>query len=79
MSRDSPTPTPVRPSLSWKGVLIALGARVWLLIGWIWSTIILGGLLVSLLFTYATTGTILDPRSWVLIRILLAHPMILVL
>ncbi|MFL5661622.1 MAG: ATP-binding protein, partial [Ktedonobacteraceae bacterium] len=79
MSRDSPTPTPVRPSLSWKGVLIALGARVWLLIGWIWSTIILGGLLASLLFTYATTGTILDPRSWVLIRILLAHPVIVVL
>jgi hypothetical protein len=79
MSRDSPTPTPVRPSLSRKGLLISLGARVWLLIGWIWSTIILGVLLVSLLFTYAMTGTILDPRSWVLIRILLAHPTILVL
>lgn len=79
MSRDSPTPTQVRPSLSWKGLLLSLGARVWLLIGWIWSTIILGGLLVSLLITYATTGTILDPRSWVLIRTLLAHPTILVL
>ncbi len=79
MSRDSPTPMPVRPSLSWKGWLISLGARVWLLIGWTWSTIILGGLLVSLLITYATTGTILDPRSWVLIRTLLAHPTILVL
>jgi predicted ATPase len=55
------------------------GVGVWLLIGWIWSTIILGGLLVSLLITYATTGTILDPRSWVLIRMLLAHPTILVL
>ncbi len=79
MSRDSPTPTPVRSSLSWKGLLLSLGARVWLLIGWIWSTIILGGLLVSLLITYATTGTVLDPRSWVLIRTLLAHPTILVL
>jgi predicted ATPase len=79
MSRDSPAPMSVRPSLSWKGLLLALGARVWLLIGWIWSTIILGGLLVSLLITYATTGTILDPRSWALIRTLLAHPTILVL
>ena len=79
MSRASPTPMPVRPSLSWKGLLISLGARVWLLIGWIWSTMIVGGLLVSLLMTYATTGTIMDPRSWVLIRTLLAHPTILVL
>jgi Domain of unknown function (DUF4062) len=79
MSRDSPTPVPVRASLSWKGFLISLGARVWLLVGWIWSTIILGGLLVSLLITYATTGTITDPRSWVLIRTILVHPTILVL
>ncbi len=70
---------PVRPSLSWKGLLLSLGARVWLLIGWIWSTIIVGGLLLSLLITYATTGTITDPRSWALIRTLLAHPTILVL
>ncbi len=39
----------------------------------------MGGLLVGLLITYATTGTILDPRSWVVIRTLLAHPPILVL
>jgi Domain of unknown function (DUF4062)/NB-ARC domain len=79
MSRDSPTSKLVRVSLSWKGMLISLGARVWLLIGWIWSTLIVGGFLVSLLITYATTGTIMDPRSWVLIRTLLAHPTILVL
>src|SRR5262249_41322762 len=79
MSRDSATPMPVRPSLSMKGWLIPLGARVWRLIGWIWSTLLVGGLLVSLLMTYVTTGTLTDLRSWALIRTLLVHPTLLVL
>jgi predicted ATPase len=53
-----------------------LGAWMWHVIGWVWSTVIVAGVLVSLLVSYAATGRLEDPRSWVILGFLGAHPVV---
>src|SRR5258708_14757875 len=59
---------------------ITLLALLWHAIGWIWGGVIVGGFLVGLLVSYSITGTSglpqLDPRTWFIIRPLLAHSLV---
>ena len=55
---------------------ITLGAWMWHVIGWVWSTVIVAGVLVSLLVSYAATGRLEDPRGWVILGFLGAHPVV---
>ena len=66
----------IHPYHHFWGRVIAFFAWLWRFIGWIWSTLIVGGLLVGILISLATKGTsgLADPRTWVVIRPLLAHP-----
>lgn len=50
-------------------------ARYWNAVWWIWSTVIVGGLLVSILVSYLINGTpgVARPDSWFLVHVLLAH------
>ncbi len=80
MSQSPQSLAPVRPRHPFSERVIALGARLWHAIGWIWSTVIVGGFLVGLLLSYLITGTSglpnPDPRTWFFIRPLLAHPLV---
>ena len=80
MSQSPQSLAPVRSRLSFSGRVIALGARLWHIIGWIWSTVIVGGFLVGLLISYLLTGTSglpnSDPRTWFIVRTLLAYPLV---
>jgi predicted ATPase len=49
---------------------------MWHVIGWVWSTVIVAGVLVSLLVSYAATGRLEDPRGWVILGFLGAHPVV---
>ena len=57
---------------------INLLAWLWHIIWWVWSTVIIGGLIVAILVSYATTGTsgLNNPRKWVVTQLLLIHPII---
>lgn len=59
--------------------LIAFGAKLWRIIGWIWGTVIIGGFFAGLIISYMMTGTSglqnSDPRSWFIVRPFLAHPL----
>src|SRR5690349_3452284 len=61
-------------------VFIPLLALSWHVIGWIWSTIIVGGVLVGFLTSYLTTGesgfSLSGPHSWFILRQLLTHSLI---
>ena len=54
------------------------GARVWSVLSWIWSTVIVGGLIIGAGIEYATsTGESefqFDPRSWKQFEFMAAHP-----
>ncbi len=80
MSQSPQSLAPVRPRHTFSERVIALGARLWHAVGWIWSTVIVGGFLVGLLLSYLITGTSglpnPDPRTWFIIRPLLAHPLV---
>jgi len=60
----------------WRQVTTLL-AWLWHVIWWIWSTIIIGGLIVGILVSYATKGIsdLADPRTWIVIHPLIAHPL----
>jgi hypothetical protein len=62
----------------WRQVL-ASGALLWRFIGWIWGSIILGGLAIGMLVSYLITGTTglsnPDPRTWFIVRPLLQDPL----
>lgn len=49
------------------------GCGAWHVLGWIWSTFLVAGVLVSLLMSYVTTGRLDDPRTWVVIGFLRGH------
>jgi tetratricopeptide (TPR) repeat protein len=63
-------------SLFWKGVL-RIGVWLWHVIWWVWGSLLVGGLLVGAVISLATTGTsgLSDPRTWIVIHPLLAHPL----
>jgi tetratricopeptide (TPR) repeat protein len=63
-------------SLFWRGGL-RIGIWLWHVIWWVWSSLLVGGLVVGALISLATTGTsgLSDPRTWVVIHPLLAHPL----
>src|SRR5947209_13950884 len=75
MSRSPQTLAPVQPHPSYWTRVIALFARLWRVIWWVWSTVIVGGLLVGIIISLATNGTsgLTDPHTWVVIQPLLAH------
>lgn len=62
MDRDSQPPVSLSPF--WKGVL-RIGVWLWQVIWWVWSSILVGGLLVGSLISLATSGTsgLGDPRT----------------
>src|SRR3989442_8725440 len=78
MSRSSQTLAPVQPPPSFWTPVIALFAHLWHVIWWVWSTVIVGGLLVGMIISFATNGTsgLTDPSTWVVIQPLLAHPLL---
>ncbi|HST87657.1 MAG TPA: hypothetical protein VLJ14_04695, partial [Ktedonobacterales bacterium] len=60
------------------GKIIWLFDRLWRIIWWLWTSVILGGILVGaaaalITSSNGTTG-LADPRTWIVIRPLLAHP-----
>src|SRR5947209_1006015 len=69
----------VRSHNSFGDRVVTVGDWLCHIIGWIWSTVIVGGLLVSVLISYATAGTTgltkLDPRTWFVVHPLLAYPL----
>jgi DNA polymerase III delta prime subunit/MFS family permease len=78
MTHLSPPQASIHPHRSLKVRTIAIAAWLWKLIWWLWSTVIVGGFIVSVIVSYATTGTSgfkdSDPRSWFIVRPLLAYP-----
>jgi hypothetical protein len=75
MSRSPQTLAPVHPSPPFWARVIPLFARLWHVIWWIWTTVIVGGLLVGIIISLATNGTsgLTDPSTWVVVHSLLAH------
>lgn len=73
MDHDSQSLAPL--FIFWKGVLRA-GAWLWQAIWWIWSSVLVGGLLVTVITSFIMTGTsgLSNSRTWVVVRLLLAHP-----
>src|SRR6266516_1812150 len=78
MTHLSPPQASIHPHGSLKVRTIAIAAWLWKVIWWLWSTVIVGGFIVSVIVSYATTGTSgfknPDPRSWFIVRPLLAYP-----
>ncbi len=78
MTHFPPPQASIHPHRTLKVRTIAIAAWMWKLIWWLWSTVIVGGFIVSVIVSYATTGTNgfknPDPRSWFIIRPLFAHP-----
>jgi hypothetical protein len=56
--------------------VITVGAWLWRVIWWVWSTIIVGSLLVGALNSVITTGPsgLTDPRKWFVVHALLSKP-----
>src|SRR5437016_3245108 len=81
MSRSPQTLAPVQTHPSFWTRAIAPLARLWRIIWWVWSTIIVGGLLVGIIISLSTNGTsgLADPRTWVVIQPLLAHPQLTII
>src|SRR5436853_167451 len=81
MSRSPQTLAPVQPRPSIWTRAIHLFARLWRVIWWIWTTIIVGGLLVGIIISLATNGTsgLTAPSTWVVIQPLLAHPLLTII
>src|SRR5947199_1370134 len=79
MSRSQQTLAPVETHPSFWTRVIALFARLWRVIWSIWTTVIVGGFLVGvILISFLIKGTtgLTDPRTWVVIQPLLAHPLL---
>lgn len=76
MSNESRSFSPSYSDHGLKERSFALGESIWHIIGWVWSSIILGGLFVNLLISYAMNGNIGDIRTWVVLRLLLEHPLV---
>ncbi len=82
MSRSSQTHAPVQPRPPFWTRVIPLFARLWRVILWIWGTVIVGGFLIGVVFvSLVTKGTsgLTDPRTWVVIQPLLAHPLLTII
>ena len=76
MSRSPQTLAPAQTHPSFWTRVIALFARLWIVIGWVWGTVIVGGFLIGVVFvSLVTKGTsgLTDPRTWVVVQPLLAH------
>jgi tetratricopeptide (TPR) repeat protein len=56
--------------------IITLGNLLWHVIGWIWGSVIIGGFIINIVISFVSTGTsgLSDPRSWFLVKPLLAYP-----
>src|SRR5437764_15279112 len=81
MSRSPQTLASVQTHPPFWTRAIAPLARLWRVIWWVWSTIIVGGLLVGIIISLSTKGTsgLGDPRTWVVIQPLVAHPQLTIM
>jgi tetratricopeptide (TPR) repeat protein len=82
MSRSPQNLAPVQTHPSFWTRVIALFARLWRIIWWVWGTVIVGGFLIGVVFvSLVTKGTsgLTDPRTWVVIQPLLAHPLLTII
>jgi hypothetical protein len=69
----------VRPVAAGTAILspiLAVLDSFWRAVQWVWTTLILGGLIVSVLGSYITTGSpgLSDPQSWVTFQIIQGFP-----